>query len=170
MSKTERTMLEGCLSGSACIPELLDEMASKGQTQFQAGPYPGDPMTILQRTITGSVIYSHFRYLCPYHTWLLFHVGLPEVVPAPSDRLLMASGIRHEEEALKYFQKEYGDGCAVIRGEEGLRDEEDIRIQFERTVLRSKGVLLSNHFKRWYFHVKGSQRMVEATALAQKPL
>lgn len=39
-----------------------------------------------------------------------------------------------------------------------------------KTVLRSKGVLLSNHFKRWYFHVKGSQRIVDATELARKPL
>jgi hypothetical protein len=91
-------------------------------------------MTILQKTITGSVIYSHFRYLCPYHTWLLFNVGLPEVIPAPSDRLLMESGIKHEEEALRYFQREYGDGCAVIRGEEGLSEEENISIRFERTL------------------------------------
>ena len=39
-------------------------------------------MTILQKTVTGNVIYSHFRYLCPYHTWLLFNVALPEEVPA----------------------------------------------------------------------------------------
>jgi hypothetical protein len=39
-----------------------------------------------------------------------------------------------------------------------------------RAVLRSKGVVLSNHFKRWYFHVKGSQRIVEATELGGKPL
>ena len=91
-------------------------------------------MTILQRTITGSVIYSHFRYLCPYHTWLIFNVGLPEIVPAPSDRLLMQSGIKHEEAALRYFQKRYGDECSVIQGEEGLSYEEDIRIRFERTV------------------------------------
>jgi predicted RecB family nuclease len=91
-------------------------------------------MTIVQKTITGSVIYSHFRYLCPYHTWLLFNVGLPEVIPAPSDRLLMESGIKHEEEALRYFQREYGDGCAVISSEDGLSDEEDIRARFERTL------------------------------------
>jgi hypothetical protein len=80
-------------------------------------------MTILQRTITGNVIYSHFRYLCPYHTWLLFNVGLPEVIPAPSDRLLMESGIRHEQEAVAYFLKEYGEGCAIIQGEETLTEE-----------------------------------------------
>ena len=85
-------------------------------------------MTLQQKTITGSVIYSHFKHLCPYHTWLLFNVGLPEIVPAPSDRLLMESGVRHEEEALRYFQKECGDECAVIDGEEGLSYEENIRI------------------------------------------
>lgn len=46
-------------------------------------------MTILQRTIAGSVIYSHFRYLCPYYTWLLFNKSLPDVIPAPAERLLM---------------------------------------------------------------------------------
>ncbi len=91
-------------------------------------------MTIPKRTITGSVIYSYFRYLCPYHSWLLFNVGLPEVVPAPSERLLMASGIKHEEEALRYFQKEYGNSCAVIAGDDGLSNEKNILIRFERTV------------------------------------
>lgn len=91
-------------------------------------------MTILQRTITGSVIYSHFRYLCPYYTWLLFNKGLPKIIPAPADRLLMDSGIKHEQEAVAYFQNAFGDGCAVIQGEEGLSEEENIRLRFERTL------------------------------------
>ena len=37
-----------------------------------------------------------------------------------------------------------------------------------RPVMRSKGVMLKNHFKRWYFHVKKSQRIVDATELAEK--
>ena len=35
-----------------------------------------------------------------------------------------------------------------------------------RPVMRSKGVMLTNYFKRWYFHVKSSQRIVDATKLA----
>ena len=91
-------------------------------------------MTSIQKTITGSVIYSHFKYLCPYHTWLLFNVARPEEVPAPSDRLLMQSGIKHEEEALHYFLKEYGDECMVITGEEGRSKEENIGIRFDQTI------------------------------------
>jgi len=91
-------------------------------------------MTLPQRTITGNVIYSHFRYLCPYHTWLLFNLGLLEVIAAPSERLLMESGVKHEEEALGYFKREYGDACTVIRGEDNLSEEQNIRIRFERTL------------------------------------
>ncbi len=91
-------------------------------------------MTTLRKTITGSVIYSHFKYLCSYHTWLLFNVGLPEEIPAPSDRLLMQSGIKHEDEALRYFLKEYGDECMVITGEEGCSKEENIAVRFDQTV------------------------------------
>ena len=72
-----------------------------------------------QTAITGSVIYSHFRHLCPYHTWLLFNVGVTEVIPAPSDRLLMDTGIRHEEEALRYFQEQLGDECVEIPATQG---------------------------------------------------
>lgn len=50
------------------------------------------------------------------------------------------------------------------------RDEQYEDVVDGRTVLRSKGVTLTNHFKRWYFYVKGSQRIVDATALAKKPL
>ena len=43
-----------------------------------------------------------------------------------------------------------------------------------RQVLGSIGVeyehTLANHFKRWYFHAKGAQRIVEATELAKKAL
>ena len=49
------------------------------------------------------------------------------------------------------------------------RDEQYEEVVDGRTVLRSRGVTLVNHFKRWYFHVKGSQRFVEATELATKP-
>ena len=35
-----------------------------------------------------------------------------------------------------------------------------------RRVFRSKGVVLANHFKRWYFHAKEAQKIVEGTALA----
>ena len=92
-------------------------------------------MTQKQTTITGSVIYSHFRHLCPYHTWLLFHVGLTEIVPAPSDRLLMDTGIRHEEEALKYFKEQLGEACIEIPAKEGSNKEEDIAIRAEKTIL-----------------------------------
>ena len=91
-------------------------------------------MTTIQKTITGNVIYSHFRYLCPYHTWLLFNVSLPEEVPAPSEKLLMESGIRHEDEALWYFQERYGDECVSITGEEDRSKEENIGIRFDRTI------------------------------------
>ena len=50
------------------------------------------------------------------------------------------------------------------------RDEQYEEVVDGRTVLRFKGVTMTNHFKRWYFHVKGSQRIVEATDLARKPL
>jgi DNA replication ATP-dependent helicase Dna2 len=65
----------------------------------------------------------------------------------------------------------------IVVGSKGLfrvipadRDEQSEHVVDGRTVLRSKGILLSNHFKRWYFHVKGSQRIVDATNLAGKPL
>jgi hypothetical protein len=65
----------------------------------------------------------------------------------------------------------------IVVGSKGLfrvipadRDEQSEHVVNGRTVLRSKGILLSNHFKRWYFHVKGSQRIVDATNLAGKPL
>ena len=32
-----------------------------------------------------------------------------------------------------------------------------------RNVVRSRGLMLSNHFKRWYFHVKEKARIIEAT-------
>ena len=88
-----------------------------------------------QTTITGSVIYSHFRHLCSYHTWLLFNVGLTKVTPAPSDRLLMDTGIRHEDEALKYFKKQLGDECVEIPAVKGQNTEQDIAIRAEKTVL-----------------------------------
>jgi DNA replication ATP-dependent helicase Dna2 len=50
------------------------------------------------------------------------------------------------------------------------RDKQYEEVVDGRTVLRSRGVTLTNHFKRWYFHVKGSQRIVEATDLARKSL
>ena len=88
-----------------------------------------------QTTITGSVIYSHFRHLCPYHTWLLFNVGVTEVTPAPSDRLLMDTGIRHEDEALKYFKEQLGDECVEIPAVEGRNREDDMALRAEKTVL-----------------------------------
>ncbi len=92
-------------------------------------------MTHKQSTITGSVIYSHFRHLCPYHTWLLFNVGLTEVIPEPSDRLLMDTGILHEEEALKYFQEQLGDECIEIPAKEGRNRAEDMAVRAEKTIL-----------------------------------
>lgn len=92
-------------------------------------------MTRKQTAITGSVIYSHFRHLCPYHTWLLFNVGLTEVIPAPSDRLLMDTGIRHEDEALKYFKKQLGDECVEIPAVEGQNREQDLALRAQKTVL-----------------------------------
>ena len=50
------------------------------------------------------------------------------------------------------------------------RDEQYEVVVDGRTVLRSKGITLANHFKRWYFHAKGAQRIVDATELAKKPL
>ncbi len=91
-------------------------------------------MTYQQKSITGSFIYSHFKYLCPYHTWLLLNVEPPEEIPAPAERLLMESGIQHETQALTYFQKAYGDKCVVISGEKGLSTEDNFRIRFERTI------------------------------------
>jgi predicted RecB family nuclease len=90
-------------------------------------------MTRKQTAITGSVIYSHFRHLCPYHTWLLFNVGVTEVIPAPSDRLLMDTGIRHEEEALRYFQEQLGDECVEIPATQGRNRVEDMRVRAEKT-------------------------------------
>ena len=88
-----------------------------------------------QNTITGSVIYSHFRHLCPYHTWLLFNVGLTEVTPAPSDRLLMDTGIRHEDEALRYFKNQLGDECVEIPAVEGQNTEQDMALRAEKTLV-----------------------------------
>ena len=51
----------------------------------------------------------------------------------------------------------------VIPGDRNEQYEEDVD---GRTVFRSKGITLTNHFKRWYFHVKESQKIVEATDLA----
>jgi hypothetical protein len=48
------------------------------------------------------------------------------------------------------------------------RDEQYEEVAGGRTVLRSEGITLANHFKRWYFHAKESQRIVEATELAGK--
>ncbi len=95
-------------------------------------------MTSVQKSLTGGVIYSHFRYLCPYQTWLNFNIPLPEEAISPSDRLLMRSGIRHEEEALQYFLKKYGDNCAVIDGEEGLDMEQNIRLRADQTMTAMK--------------------------------
>ena len=92
-------------------------------------------MTKKQTAITGSVIYSHFRHLCPYHTWLLFNVGLTEVIPAPSDRLLMDTGIRHEDEALKYFKKQLGDECVEIPAVEGQNREQYLAVRAQKTIL-----------------------------------
>jgi len=50
------------------------------------------------------------------------------------------------------------------------RDEQDKEVIDGRPVMRSKGMMLTNHFKRWYFHVKKSQRIVDATKLAEKLL
>jgi len=91
-------------------------------------------MTDKQNSITGSTIYSHFRYLCPYHTWLLFNVELLKETPTPSDRLLMESGIRHEDQALRYFQKKYGDGCILIQGKEDLSQEQNIKLRSHQTL------------------------------------
>jgi len=33
-----------------------------------------------------------------------------------------------------------------------------------RKIFRSKGTTLTNHFKRWYFHAKESQKILETTA------
>jgi hypothetical protein len=47
------------------------------------------------------------------------------------------------------------------------RDEQYEDVVSGRKVFRSKGVTLTNHFKRWYFHVKERQRIVEGTALVE---
>jgi len=91
-------------------------------------------MTGKQNSITGSTIYSHFRYLCPYHTWLLFNVELLKEARTLSDRLLMESGIRHEDQALRYFQEKYGDGCILIQGKEDLSREENIKLRSDQTL------------------------------------
>jgi len=46
------------------------------------------------------------------------------------------------------------------------RDEQQEETVDARSVFRSKGVTLANHFRRWYFHAKEFQRIVEATELA----
>ncbi len=46
------------------------------------------------------------------------------------------------------------------------RDEQYEEVIDGRSVMRSNGVMLTNYFKRWYFHVKSSQRIVDATKLA----
>jgi len=43
-------------------------------------------------------------------------------------------GISHEQEALVYFQKEYGDECVIISGKEGLSAENNIQFRFEQTL------------------------------------
>ena len=50
------------------------------------------------------------------------------------------------------------------------RDKQYEEVVDGRRVFRSKGVVLANHFKRWYFHAKEAQRVVEATSLVGKPL
>ena len=50
------------------------------------------------------------------------------------------------------------------------RDQQYEEVIDGRRVFRSKGVVLANHFKRWYFHIKGSQSIVEATSLAGERL
>ena len=84
--------------------------------------------------LTGTTIYSHFRYLCPYHTWQLIHTDLPDQIPTPSDRLLMESGIKHEDQALAYFLKEYRDECEIISGDEKLDIEDNFKFRFEQTL------------------------------------
>lgn len=91
-------------------------------------------MTVKPSSLTGSIIYSHFRYLCPYHTWQLFHIGVPDKIPTPSEKLLMEMGLNHEEQTLAHFQKEYGDECIVISGEEGWVGEDDIKTRFGQTL------------------------------------
>jgi hypothetical protein len=46
------------------------------------------------------------------------------------------------------------------------RDKQYEEVVDGRRVFRSKGVVLANHFKRWYFHAKEVQSIVEGTALA----
>jgi hypothetical protein len=48
------------------------------------------------------------------------------------------------------------------------RDQQHEEMVDGRKVLRSEGITLSNHFKRWYFHAKESQRIVDATQFAGK--
>lgn len=91
-------------------------------------------MTARQTPVTGGTIYSHFRHLCPYHTWLLFKVQLPEEAATPAVRLLMETGVRHEEQALAYFREQFGDDCIVVSGDEGRGPEDNIRIRAERTL------------------------------------
>ena len=42
------------------------------------------------------------------------------------------------------------------------RDQQYEELVDGRTVFRSKGVVLANHFKRWYFHTKESQKIGDA--------
>jgi hypothetical protein len=50
------------------------------------------------------------------------------------------------------------------------RDDQDVACVDGLDVMRSKGLMLANHFKRWYFHVKECQRIVDATEFARKPV
>ena len=50
------------------------------------------------------------------------------------------------------------------------RDDQNEVVIDGRPVMRSKGMMLTNHFKRWYFHVKKFQRIVDATKLTEKLL
>jgi len=49
-------------------------------------------------------------------------------------------------------------------------DEQYEEVINGRTVFRSKGIKMTNFFKKWYFHVKNSQRIVDATKIAGKLL
>jgi len=73
------------------------------------------------------------------HTWLLLNVALPEEVPAPSDRFLIQSGIKHEDEALQYFLKKYGDDCTVITGDESRSKEDNIAVRLDQTIAAMSG-------------------------------
>jgi len=53
----------------------------------------------------------------------------------------------------------------VIPADRDAQYEEVVDV---RTVLRSKGIFLGNHFKLWYFRVKVTQRIVDATELTKR--